>query len=188
MPDRIEAGTFAAASAMSQGDVTVLGAELTHLGAVADKLREAGAVLEQKAQGLRVVGPQRLKAVDVTTSPYPGFATDMQAQLMALLGLADGSSVITETIFENRFMHAAELRRLGASIETEGTRAVIRGVPTYQGAPVMATDLRASASLVLAGLAASGSTEVSRVYHLDRGYEAMERKLAGLGARIRREG
>ena len=123
----------------------------------------------------------------MVTNPFPGFATDMQAQLMALLGLAEGSSIVTETVFENRFMHAAELRRLGASIETEGSRAVIRGVSAYQGAPVMATDLRASASLVLAGLAARGTTEVSRVYHLDRGYEAMEQKLAGLGARIRRE-
>jgi UDP-N-acetylglucosamine 1-carboxyvinyltransferase len=136
---------------------------------------------------IRIRAESRPRPTDVVTNPFPGFATDMQAQVMALLGLADGSSVLTETIFENRFMHAAELRRLGASIEIDGHRAVVRGVPSYQGAPVMATDLRASASLVLAGLAASGTTEVSRVYHLDRGYEAMEAKLQGLGARIRRE-
>jgi UDP-N-acetylglucosamine 1-carboxyvinyltransferase len=135
---------------------------------------------------MRMTG--RPRPTDVVTNPYPGFATDMQAQIMSLLGLAEGSSVITETIFENRFQHAAELRRLGAAIEIEGSRAVIRGVPGYQGAPVMATDLRASASLVLGGLAAAGTTEVSRVYHLDRGYEGMEQKLLGLGARVRREG
>jgi UDP-N-acetylglucosamine 1-carboxyvinyltransferase len=135
---------------------------------------------------IRCVGPERPRPAEIITSPFPGFATDMQGQVMALLGLADGVSKITETIFENRFMHAAELRRMGAHIETEGSIAVVRGVDAYQGAPVMATDLRASASLVLAGLAAQGTTEVSRVYHLDRGYEALEKKLQSLGARIRR--
>jgi UDP-N-acetylglucosamine 1-carboxyvinyltransferase len=139
------------------------------------------------ADRVRIRAEGRPRPTDVVTNPFPGFATDMQAQMMALLGLAEGSSVITETIFENRLQHAAELRRLGAAIEIEGSRAVIRGVPGYQGAPVMATDLRASASLVLGGLAASGATEVSRVYHFDRGYERMEQKLAALGARIRRE-
>jgi UDP-N-acetylglucosamine 1-carboxyvinyltransferase len=188
IPDRVEAGTFLVAGAITGGDVTLRDVVPDHLTAVLDKLEATGAALDVGADWIRVRAAGRPRPTDVVTNPYPGFATDMQAQLMALLGLADGSSVVTETIFENRFMHAAELRRLGASIETEGTRAVIRGVATYQGAPVMATDLRASASLVLAGLAASGSTEVSRVYHLDRGYEAMERKLADLGARIRREG
>jgi len=158
-----------------------------HLTAVLDKLEATGARLEIGADRIRVQAGGRPRPTDIVTNPFPGFATDMQAQMMALLGLADGSSVISETIFENRFQHAAELRRLGASIEIDGHQAVIRGVEAYQGAPVMATDLRASASLVLAGLAAGGTTEVSRVYHLDRGYEGMEGKLAGLGARIRRE-
>jgi UDP-N-acetylglucosamine 1-carboxyvinyltransferase len=187
IPDRVEAGTFLVAGAITGGDVLVHDVRPDHLVAVLDKLEATGARLDVGADRIRVRAPDRPRATDVVTSPFPGFATDMQAQMMALLGLADGSSVVTETIFENRFMHAAELRRLGASIEIEGSRAVIRGVPGYQGAPVMATDLRASASLVLAGLAATGETEVSRVYHLDRGYEGMEAKLAGLGARIRRE-
>jgi UDP-N-acetylglucosamine 1-carboxyvinyltransferase len=135
---------------------------------------------------VRVRAPERPRAADVTTSPFPGFPTDMQAQLMTLLGLADGQSRVTETIFENRFMHAAELARMGAHIETDGSIAVIRGVREYQGAPVMASDLRASAALVLAGLAARGRTEVSRIYHLDRGYEKLEKKLTALGARIER--
>jgi len=135
---------------------------------------------------VRVRGPARPGAADVTTSPFPGFPTDMQAQLMTLLGLADGQSKVTETIFENRFMHAAELARMGASITTDGSIAIVRGVDAYQGAPVMASDLRASAALVLAGLAARGRTEVSRIYHLDRGYERLETKLTGLGARIER--
>jgi UDP-N-acetylglucosamine 1-carboxyvinyltransferase len=187
IPDRVEAGTFLVAGAITGGDVTVRDVVPDHLTAVLDKLEAAGARLEVRPDRIRVRLDGRPRATDIVTNPFPGFATDMQAQMMALLGLADGSSVVTETIFENRFMHAAELRRLGASVEIEGHRAVIRGVETYQGAPVMATDLRASASLVLAGLAAAGTTEVSRVYHLDRGYEGMEMKLAGLGARIRRE-
>jgi len=188
IPDRIEAGTFLVAGAITRGDVVVRDVVPDHLTAILDKLEAAGARLDVGPDRIRVRAEGRPRPVDIVTNPYPGFATDMQAQMMALLGLADGSSVITETIFENRFQHAAELRRLGAAIEIEGNRAVIRGVGGYQGAPVMATDLRASASLVLAGLAAAGTTEVSRVYHLDRGYEAMERKLGALGARIRREG
>jgi UDP-N-acetylglucosamine 1-carboxyvinyltransferase len=187
IPDRVEAGTFLVAGAITGGDVTVRDVVPAHLSAVLDKLEATGARLEVAPDRVRIRAEERPRATDVVTNPFPGFATDMQAQMMALLGLAEGSSVITETIFENRFQHAAELRRLGAAIEIEGSRAVIRGVPRYYGAPVMATDLRASASLVLAGLAAAGATEVSRVYHLDRGYEGMEHKLAALGARIRRE-
>jgi UDP-N-acetylglucosamine 1-carboxyvinyltransferase len=187
IPDRVEAGTFLVAGAITGGDVVIRDVVPDHLVAVLAKLEAAGARLDVGTDRIRVHLDGRPRPTDIVTNPFPGFATDMQAQMMALLGLADGSSVITETIFENRFMHAAELRRLGATIEIEGANAVIRGVRGYQGAPVMATDLRASASLVLAGLAASGTTEVSRVYHLDRGYEGMEAKLAALGARIRRE-
>ncbi len=187
IPDRVEAGTFLVAGAITRGDILVRDVMPDHLGAVLDKLEAAGAMLEVGADRIRVRASGRPRATDLVTNPFPGFATDMQAQMMALLGLAEGSSLITETIFEDRFQHAAELRRLGAAIEIDGNHALLRGVPAYQGAPVMATDLRASASLVLAGLAASGVTEVSRVYHLDRGYEGMERKLAALGARIRRE-
>src|SRR2546428_544317 len=150
------------------------------------KLEECGVSLEIGPTSVRVRGPERPRPADVITSPFPGFPTDMQAQVMTLLGLADGQSRVTETIFENRFMHVAELARMGARIETDGATAVIRGVREYQGAPVMASDLRASAALVLAGLAARGRTSVSRVYHLDRGYERLERKLAGAGARIAR--
>jgi UDP-N-acetylglucosamine 1-carboxyvinyltransferase len=186
VPDRIEAGTLIVAGAITRGDVTVTGLVPDHLTALLAKLEECGVGLQAGADFVRVRGPERPHAADVTTSPFPGFPTDMQAQLMALLGLADGQSRVTETIFENRFMHAAELVRMGASIETEGSTAIIRGVPAYQGAPVMASDLRASAALVLAGLAARGRTEISRVYHLDRGYERMEAKLGALGARIER--
>ena len=188
IPDRVEAGTFLVAGAITGGDVTVRDVVPDHLSAVLAKLEATGASVEAGADYVRIRMTGRPRPTDVVTNPYPGFATDMQAQIMSLLGLAEGSSVITETIFENRFQHAAELRRLGAAIEIEGSRAVIRGVPAYQGAPVMATDLRASASLVLGGLAAADTTEVSRVYHLDRGYEAMEQKLLTLGARVRREG
>jgi UDP-N-acetylglucosamine 1-carboxyvinyltransferase len=187
IPDRVEAGTFLVAGAITGGDVTLRDVRPDHLAAILDKLEATGAELWVEGDRVRLRMAGRPRPTDVVTTPYPGFPTDMQAQMMALLGLADGGSVVTETIFENRFMHAAELRRLGARIEVDGTKAVVRGVPGYQGAPVMATDLRASASLVLAGLAAAGTTEVSRVYHLDRGYEAMETKLAGLGARVRRE-
>ena len=187
IPDRVEAGTFLVAGAITRGDVTVRDVVPDHLTAILDKLEAVGARLTIGPDRVRVRLEERPRPTDIVTNPFPGFATDMQAQMMALLGLADGLSVITETIFENRFMHAAELRRLGASIEIDGHKAIVQGVPSYQGAPVMATDLRASASLVLAGLAAAGTTEISRVYHLDRGYEAMEQKLAALGARIRRE-
>jgi UDP-N-acetylglucosamine 1-carboxyvinyltransferase len=186
IPDRIEAGTLLAAGAITGGDVTVTGAAPRHMTATLTKLEECGAALTEDGDRIRCVGPARPRAADVITSPFPGFPTDMQAQMMALLGLADGLSKITETIFENRFMHAAELCRMGALIETDGPIAVIRGVTAYQGAPLMATDLRASASLVLAGLAARGTTEVSRVYHLDRGFESLEKKLQALGARIQR--
>ena len=186
IPDRIEAGTLLVAGAITRGDVTVAGAAPRHLTATLAKLEECGAQISVDGDRVRCRGPERPQAADVITSPFPGFPTDMQAQFMALLGLADGLSKITETIFENRFMHAAELCRMGALIEADGPIAVVRGVSAYQGAPVMATDLRASASLVLAGLAARGATEVSRVYHLDRGYERLEAKLQSLGARITR--
>ncbi|HET8579158.1 MAG TPA: UDP-N-acetylglucosamine 1-carboxyvinyltransferase [Methylomirabilota bacterium] len=186
IPDRIEAGTLLVAGAISRGDITITGAAPRHLTATLAKLEECGATITVDGDRVRCRGPERPRPADVITSPFPGFATDMQAQFMALLGLADGLSKITETIFENRFMHAAELCRMGAQIETEGPIAVVRGVSAYQGAQVMATDLRASASLVLAGLAARGTTQVSRVYHLDRGYERLEAKLQALGARIER--
>jgi UDP-N-acetylglucosamine 1-carboxyvinyltransferase len=185
--DRIEAGTLIVAGAITRGDVTVTGLVPDHISAVLAKLEECGVRLEVGATSVRVRGPERPRPADITTSPFPGFPTDMQAQLMTLLGLADGQSRVTETIFENRFMHAAELTRMGAHIETEGSTAIIRGVPAYQGAPVMASDLRASAALVLAGLAARGRTEIARVYHLDRGYERLEAKLSALGARIVRK-
>jgi UDP-N-acetylglucosamine 1-carboxyvinyltransferase len=186
IPDRIEAGTLIVAGAITGGDVTVTDLVPDHLSALMAKLDECGVALEVGPTSIRVRGPGRPRAADVTTSPFPGFPTDMQAQVMTLLGLADGQSRVTETIFENRFMHVAELARMGARIETDGAIAVIRGVSRYQGAPVMASDLRASAALVLAGLAAHGRTTVSRVYHLDRGYERLETKLTALGARIER--
>lgn len=186
IPDRIETGTLLVAGAITGGDVTVTNAVPRHLGALLAKLEEAGAVLDVGDDRIRCRGSERPRPTDVITSPFPGFPTDMQAQLMTLLGLAEGLSRITETIFENRFMHAAELNRMGARIEIDGATALVHGVPHYQGAPVMATDLRASASLVLAGLAARGRTEVSRVYHLDRGYELLEAKLQALGGRVRR--
>jgi UDP-N-acetylglucosamine 1-carboxyvinyltransferase len=186
IPDRIEAGTLLAAAAITDGDVTITGAAPRHMTATLAKLEECGAALSVDGDRIRCVAPSRPQAADIITSPFPGFPTDMQAQMMTLLGLAEGSSKITETIFENRFMHVAELCRMGASIETDGSIAVVRGVGAYQGAPVMATDLRASASLVLAGLAARGRTEIARVYHLDRGYEGLEKKLQSLGARIER--
>jgi UDP-N-acetylglucosamine 1-carboxyvinyltransferase len=186
IPDRIEAGTFLVAGALPGGDVTVHGCVPADLEALVEKLRAVGAEVTPVPGGLRVLGDGRPRPVDVKTGPHPGFATDMQAQLMVLLCLAEGSSRITETVFENRFMHVQELQRLGADITVDGKVAVVRGVPALSGAPVMASDLRASAALVLAGLAAQGTTEVLRVYHLDRGYERIEEKLAPLGARIRR--
>lgn len=187
IPDRIEAGTFMAAAAITGGDVTIRGAEPERLSAVIGKLSEAGVDISIGGGHIRVRGGGVIKPVSVTTAPYPGFPTDMQAQFMALMSLADGASVIKETIFENRFMHVAELRRMGADIKVDGAAAMVRGVRSLTGAAVMATDLRASASLVLAGLAAEGVTEVLRIYHLDRGYESIEKKLSVLGASIRRE-
>jgi len=186
VPDRIEAATLIVAGAITGGDVTVTDLVPEHLSAVLAKLQDCGVPLQTGPTWVRVRGAERPRPADVITSPFPGFPTDMQAQLMTLLGLADGQSRVTETIFENRFMHVAELDRMGARIETDGSTAVIRGVAAYQGAEVMASDLRASAALVLAGLAAKGRTRISRVYHLDRGYERLESKLAGLGARIER--
>jgi UDP-N-acetylglucosamine 1-carboxyvinyltransferase len=186
VPDRIEAGTLMVAGAITRGDVTVTDLVPEHLSAVLAKLEECGVQLQIGPTWVRVRGAERPRPADVITSPFPGFPTDMQAQLMTLLGLADGQSRVTETIFENRFMHVAELDRMGARIETDGSTAIIRGVAAYQGAEVMASDLRASAALVLAGLAAEGRTQISRVYHLDRGYERLEAKLVGLGARIER--
>ena len=187
IPDRIEAGTFLVAGALPGGDVTVAGCVPAHLEALLEKLRAVGAEIAEVRGGLRVVGDGRPRPVDVKTAPHPGFPTDMQAQLMVLLCLAEGSSKITETVFENRFMHVQELQRLGGDIAVDGKIAIVKGVPVLSGAPVMASDLRASAALVLAALAARGTTEIQRVYHLDRGYERIEQKLAPLGARIRRE-
>jgi UDP-N-acetylglucosamine 1-carboxyvinyltransferase len=186
MPDRIETGTFLCAVAAAGGDVMLRQAAPTTLDAVLDKLREAGAELDCAADAIRVRMRGRPRAVSLRTSPYPAFPTDMQAQFMALDAIADGVGRITETIFENRFMHVPELQRLGANIAVEGNTAVVQGVPRLTGAPVMATDLRASASLVVAGLVAEGETLIDRIYHLDRGYEAMEAKLASVGARIDR--
>lgn len=186
IPDRIEAGTFLVAAAVTQGDVLVEGANAAHIKAVVQKLRESGATIDEVEGGLHVRGPERLQPGRIETQPYPGFPTDMQAQLMTALAVADGTSTITENVFENRFMHVLELSRMGADISVNGRTAVVRGVERLSGAPVMATDLRASASLVLAGLCAKGETTVQRVYHLDRGYQAIEAKLRGLGAEIRR--
>ena len=187
IPDRIEAGSMMAAAAITGGDVTITNAPTAHLDAVAAKLREAGVIVESIGNGLRVArGNGRLNSVELRTLPYPGFPTDLQAQMMAMLTQADGTSVITETIFENRFMHAQELARMGADILMKGATAVVRGPSKLSGAPVMATDLRASMGLIIAGLAAEHTTELSRIYHLDRGYEALDAKLSRLGARIER--
>ena len=184
IPDRIEAGSFVIAAALTGGDVWVRGARADHLEAFLIKLKEAGVVLAADEKGIRVQRNGKIKSVDVKTLPYPGFPTDLQAQMMVLMAVADGVSVITETIFENRFMHAQELDRMGAQIKLESNRAVVRGVAELSGAPVMASDLRASVALILAGLVANGTTEVARVYHLDRGYEQIERKLSMLGGQI----
>jgi UDP-N-acetylglucosamine 1-carboxyvinyltransferase len=186
MPDRIETGTFIAAAAATGGNVAILGADPPSLGAVIEKLREANVDVATHGEVIRVRRNGALRAADVRTAPFPAFPTDMQAQFMALATRAEGASVITETIFENRMMHVQELVRLGADIEVEGNTAVVRGVSKLTGANVMATDLRASACLVIAGLVAEGSTTIDRIYHLDRGYERIEAKLSGLGARIRR--
>ncbi len=187
IPDRIEAGTFMIAAVITGGDVLVRGAVSSDQEALISKLIEAGATVREEEDGLRVIGPERLQSVDIRTSVFPGFPTDMQAQFMALMTRAEGTSRISETVFENRFMHVCELQRMGANIQIDGHSAIVRGVDQMTGAPVMATDLRASASLILAGLAASNTTEVSRIYHLDRGYEKIEKKLAALGAHIWRE-
>jgi UDP-N-acetylglucosamine 1-carboxyvinyltransferase len=186
VPDRIEAGTFAVASAITRGNVLVEDAPVDHMHAVIAKLQEAGARCRVEPKGLRVIGPRRLRPIDVDTRPYPGFPTDMQAQIMVLATMAHGQSMITETIFENRFMHVPELCRMRADIQLGGNTAVVRGPTEYEGTTVMATDLRASACLILAGLVASGKTEIRRVYHLDRGYESIEKRLRALGAQIRR--
>ena len=186
IPDRIETGTLMVAAGITRGNVLLTNARPDMLEAVIEKLRPAGLTIEPENGGLRVVGPHQVRAVDVKTQPYPGFPTDMQAQLMALMCVSDGLAVISETIFENRFMHVLELKRMGASITIEGRSAMVRGTPLLSGAPVMATDLRASAGLVLAALAAENTTEVLRIYHLDRGYERLDDKLSALGANIRR--
>jgi UDP-N-acetylglucosamine 1-carboxyvinyltransferase len=187
IPDRIEAGTFMVATAVTGGAVQVTGARADHLEAFIGKLREAGVAVHEGESGVRVEANGRLEAVDVRTMPYPGFPTDLQAQFMTLMTRATGTSTLTETIFENRFLHAQELVRMGADIRVDGNRAIVRGPQSLSGAPVMATDLRASVCLVLAGLAARGTTRVARVYHLDRGYDRLEAKLSSLGAEVRRE-
>jgi UDP-N-acetylglucosamine 1-carboxyvinyltransferase len=186
MPDRIEAGTFLAAAAATRGNVTLLEAPVSSLDAVVEKLREAGARIECEGSTIRIAMQSRPRSVSVRTAPHPAFPTDMQAQFIALNAVAEGTALVTETIFENRFMHVQELRRLGAHIDIEGKTAVVHGVPALAGAHVMATDLRASASLVIAGLVAEGETVIDRIYHLDRGYERIEERLGQLGARIQR--
>jgi UDP-N-acetylglucosamine 1-carboxyvinyltransferase len=187
IPDRIEAGTYIIASAMTKGDVTIKNMNLTMLGAMLDKLKDAGVVINEKNGHVRIRRERVLRPVSVTTLPYPGFPTDLQAQMMALMCIVPGISVITEKIYPERFMHVSELNRMGANIMLEGNSAIVSGRKTLSGAPVMASDLRASAGLVLAGLVAEGITEVSRVYHLDRGYENLVAKLQSLGANIKRE-
>jgi UDP-N-acetylglucosamine 1-carboxyvinyltransferase len=186
IPDRIETGTYACAAAIAGGDVVLRHARIDHLGAVGRVLEEAGIAVTEVPDGVRVRRLNGLHGADVMTEPYPGFPTDMQAQFMALMAVAEGASMITESIFENRFMHVSELTRMGARVNVHGASAIVRGVPSLTGAPVMATDLRASSSLILAGLAAKGETVLSRVYHLDRGYEDVEGKLSAVGATIER--
>ena len=188
MPDRIEAGSYACAAAITGGSVELVGVKLDDLRATTAALTEAGVTLEERGDNLLVSANGPLKPLTLSTAPFPGFATDMQAQFMAMLCTADGASVLTETIFENRYMHVPELARMGANIEVHGRTAVVRGVGKLTGAPVMATDLRASMSLIIAGLIADGETQVSRVYHLDRGYERLEEKLSAVGADIERVG
>ncbi|MCC6345568.1 MAG: UDP-N-acetylglucosamine 1-carboxyvinyltransferase [Nitrospirales bacterium] len=186
IPDRIEAGTFMAIAGATGGDLLLRGCRPDHLGAVMVKLREAGITFRETKRGIRVIGPEKLAPADIKTRPYPGFPTDMQAQFMALMALADGTSIIKETVFENRFMHVAELRRMGAIIDIDGGTASVKGVGALKGAPVMATDLRASASLVVAALRADGESIIDRIYHLDRGYERMDEKLRKVGAEVER--
>jgi UDP-N-acetylglucosamine 1-carboxyvinyltransferase len=186
IPDRIEAGTFLIAAGITGGDIRITGCIPLHLDALIAKLRDAGMSIDTTEGAIRVKTGGILRSVDVKTLPYPGFPTDLQAQIMALMAVAGGLSVITETVFENRFMHVSEMMRMGADIVIQGKSAIVRGVPKLHGAPVMATDLRASASLILAGLAAEGTTVLSRVYHIDRGYQQIEKKLSALGADIQR--
>ncbi|MDH5496494.1 MAG: UDP-N-acetylglucosamine 1-carboxyvinyltransferase [Nitrospira sp.] len=186
IPDRIEAGTYLAAAAITRGDVTATHCRPGHLEAVLMKLREAGAEIREEKDTVRLTMPGNLRGTDVKTLPFPGFPTDMQAQMAAVMSLAEGTSVVTETVFESRFMHVEELRRMGANIRVEGNRLVVTGCKTLTGAPVMASDLRASAGLIVAGLAEEGTTQVQRVYHLDRGYERIEEKLRALGANVQR--
>lgn len=186
IPDRIETGTFMIAAGVTRGNIKIARCEPDHVAATIHKVRQVGITVQEEPDGLRVVGGDTISSVDVKTLPYPGFPTDLQAQFMVLMCLATGLSVISETIFENRFIHVSELQRMGADIKVSGNTAVIQGGKPLTGAPVMATDLRASASLILAGLAAEGTTEVSRVYHIDRGYESIEKKLAQLGGQLRR--
>jgi UDP-N-acetylglucosamine 1-carboxyvinyltransferase len=188
IPDRIETGTYACAVAIAGGEVVLRDARIDHLGAVSRVMEEAGILVTEVPDGVSVRRLNGLHGTDVMTEPYPGFPTDMQAQFMALMAVAEGASMITESIFENRFMHVSELARMGARVNVHGASAIVRGVPALTGAPVMATDLRASSSLILAGLAAKGETVVSRVYHLDRGYEDVEGKLSAVGAKIERIG
>jgi UDP-N-acetylglucosamine 1-carboxyvinyltransferase len=188
MPDRIEAGSYACAVGITGGSLELAGARASEMRATLTALQEAGLQVEENRDGLKVTANGPLKPLTLSTAPYPGFATDMQAQFMAMLTLAQGSSVLTETIFENRYMHVPELARMGADIQVTGRSAVVRGVEQLNGAPVMATDLRASMSLIIAGLAAKGETQVRRVYHLDRGYERLEEKLSAVGAEIERDG
>jgi UDP-N-acetylglucosamine 1-carboxyvinyltransferase len=186
MPDRIETGTYLCAAAASGGSVRLAGTSISHVDAVVDKLMDAGCEITPERDAIRLKAPAKLASVNVRTAPYPAFPTDMQAQFMAINAVAEGTAVIRETIFENRFMHAVELARLGADIRVDGNTAVVKGVARLEGATVMATDLRASAGLVIAGLVARGETIVDRIYHLDRGYERLEEKLSALGARVRR--
>lgn len=186
MADRIEAGTFIMGACITGSEIIVSGIDRDYLSALISKLEETGAKIESENHGISIQGPKKLKSADVSTQPYPGFATDFQAQFMALMSVAGDTSLISENIFENRFMHAAELNRMGADIKLDGNKAIVRGVDKLLGAPVMATDLRASASLLLAGLVADDITEIHRVYHIDRGYEHIEHKFRKLGARIKR--
>lgn len=186
IPDRIETGTFLMGACMTKGEVLLKNVIPEHVSALVSKLREVGALISEEDHSLHIIGPKEIKSVDVSTHPYPGFATDFQAQFMALMTVANGTSMISENIFENRFMHVGELNRMGADIKLDRNTAVIKGIPHLSGAPVMATDLRASACLILAGLVAPDITEIHRVYHLDRGYERIEKKFRKLGARVKR--
>jgi UDP-N-acetylglucosamine 1-carboxyvinyltransferase len=188
IPDRIEAGTFMIAATMTRGDIEIESCRPQHLGALIEKLESTGAAIKTKGQCISIKGPDIIASVDIRTTPFPGFPTDLQAQFMSLMCIAKGWSMIRETVFENRFIHVSELKRMGADIEINGSQALVKGKERLLPAPVMATDLRASASLILAGLAAEGGrTEVHRIYHLDRGYEFLEKKFKNLGATIWRE-